>query len=391
MAENKQPRRRGASKKFPLIIILLLGGVFLPAQEGEYRLGEDGNFIQVLRWQEEPEALYYEAQIQGQTPAGWEEVLTAAAEMPFIEISLTAGDYRCRILVYDLLGRPAGTSDWTRFEIRPAKDPEIFRFTPEAFYLDEDVTWVLNLTGRNLVEGMDIFLINSGLREGIIRPRTITVDPAGGGARLNFDFRQLTTGEYAIYGVNPGGLETRGGNFRIAFKKPVDINLSGGYRPLLPLYGEIHQLLPTWFFPIGAYGRAGIIPLKRDWGYLGFEIEPAWHLWTSRGNWYEVKAQIIGATLFGVYQKLYNRVLTFSFRLGGGLYAVLDYHLVYSSGLKTAPITILIPVAAAGISVQWFIRKPFFLETGFDFTHQFSRENPQPGYLRPFVGAGWNL
>jgi hypothetical protein len=31
------------------------------------------------------------------------------------------------------------------------------------------------------------------------------------------------------------------------------------------------------------------------------------------------------------------------------------------------------------------------LETGIDFTRLFTADNPSPGYLRPFAGAGWQF
>jgi hypothetical protein len=31
------------------------------------------------------------------------------------------------------------------------------------------------------------------------------------------------------------------------------------------------------------------------------------------------------------------------------------------------------------------------MEAGLDFTHFFTVDNPPPGYLRPFLGAGWQF
>ncbi|MDR0623992.1 MAG: hypothetical protein LBG10_06125 [Treponema sp.] len=82
--------------------------------------------------------------------------------------------------------------------------------------------------------------------------------------------------------------------------------------------------------------------------------------------------------------------MAFDFRIGGGIYSVLDYHFTFDRG-KTEPITILIPAIAAGVSFKWLIRNPFFVETGLDFTHFFTVDDPSPGYLRPFAGAGWQF
>jgi hypothetical protein len=250
---------------------------------------------------------------------------------------------------------------------------------------------VLNLSGRNLTEGIEIYLQGQGLRQTRIRPETITVENREDEARLVFDFRQLDVGNYTIHAVNPGGLETELGTFRIAFRKPVDINISAGYRPLIPLYGRINTLLKAGAFPLGAYARLSVIPLKRRWGYIGIELEPSWTYLQAKGDDYKIQAQMTGGAVYGMYQWWFpNRVMTLSFRLGGALYSVLDYHFVYDRG-ETEPMTILIPAIAAGASFQWFVRKPFFLETGLDFTHFFAVDNPSPAYLRPFAGAGWQF
>ena len=57
----------------------------------------------------------------------------------------------------------------------------------------------------------------------------------------------------------------------------------------------------------------------------------------------------------------------------------------------TNSITVLIPVIAGGISFQWLVKRPFFMEAGLDFSHFFTVDDPSPGYLRPFAGMGWQF
>jgi hypothetical protein len=82
--------------------------------------------------------------------------------------------------------------------------------------------------------------------------------------------------------------------------------------------------------------------------------------------------------------------MALNFRIGGGIYAALNYHFIFDRG-NSEPLTVLIPVATAGASFQWLIKKSFFMEIGADFTHFFSADNVQPGYLRPSIGAGWQF
>jgi hypothetical protein len=372
-------------------IFFFLWGALLFGQEGDYRIEGDGRFVQTLRWSEEENALYYGVEVEKREGEAWVKAAEGETEAAFFELALGPGIYRYRVRVYDFLRRPAGTSEWAGFEVYLARAPEIARFGPEAFYLDEDVSWTLDLEGRNLDREAEIYLESREAGGGVIRPQGVRLEESENGARLVFGYDQLEVGEYAIRVVNPGGLGTSLGTFRIAFRKPVDINVSAGYRPLVPLYGETNELFGTNFFPLGVYGRLSVVPFKRRWGYMGFELEPAWSYLSARGEGYKVEAQMTGAAAYGLYQYWFeNRIMALSVRIGGGLYSVLDYHFTYDRG-KSDSMTVLLPAVAGGLSFQWFIAKPFFMEAGADFTHMFAVENPEPGYLRPFVGGGWQF
>jgi hypothetical protein len=394
MAGNRKRKRFSFSVPacaFICAILWCAPGAFLFGQERDYRIEKDGRLIQTLRWSEQENALYYGVEIdRRQGNAVWEEFLRGETETAFFEVSLAPGTYRLRVRVYDFLGRPAAITDWNQFEVLPALQPEISRFGPEAFYLDEDLSWVLNLSGESFSGETKIYLQSRNAESSIV-PESVTVDEQGDGVRLVFSYEQLDAGEYVIYAVNPGGFETSVGIFTIAFKKPLDINISAGYRPLFSLYGQINDLLGINFYSRGAYARFNFIPLKRQWGYMGFELEPFWNYLYNETDDYQVQARMTGAVLYGVYQWWFpNRIMALNFRAGGGVYAIMDFHFTHNHG-DSEPLTTFFPALALGGSFQWFIFKPFFMEAGVDFTHLFSADNPPPGYLRPFMGGGWQF
>jgi hypothetical protein len=37
------------------------------------------------------------------------------------------------------------------------------------------------------------------------------------------------------------------------------------------------------------------------------------------------------------------------------------------------------------------VYRTFFFETGLEYTHTFSADSPQPGYIKPSFGAGWKF
>jgi hypothetical protein len=367
----------------------LPGTAALWGQETGYRIEDGGRFVQLLNWDEQENALYYEVEIERQAGELWNGVLSRKTEALFFESSLEPGTYRYRVRSYDFLERPGPASDWIQFVILPASQPEILRFSPEGFYLDGERSWVITIFGRNFAGGIEAFLQDS--RGGLIKPETVTVGPSRDEARLRFSYGQLSLGTYTIHVRNPGGLTAEIQNFRIGFGKPVDVHVSAGYKPLVPLYGYINELFGAAFFPAGAYSRLSIIPVKQRWGYIGFELEPSWNYITAVGDDYEAEAQLPGAAIYGVYRRWFdNRVMTLDFRIGGGIYSVLDYHLTFSRG-RSKSITALVPAFAMGASFQWLVRKPFFMEAGLDFSHFFTVDNPSPGYLRPFAGMGWQF
>jgi hypothetical protein len=55
-----------------------------------------------------------------------------------------------------------------------------------------------------------------------------------------------------------------------------------------------------------------------------------------------------------------------------------------SSGYTTDPITSVVPLGVLGVSLEWRFLAPFYAELGADYIHLFSRDNPQPGFFRPF-------
>jgi hypothetical protein len=373
----------------PVFLYLAVSAALFGQQEYQIR---EGRFIQILRWQGQENVLYYEVEIERQEGGVWEEAGREKREEPFVEVSLAPGEYRYRVHAYDFLGRLQVTAEQVYFEVLQAKQPEIFRFSPEAFYLDEDTAWVLYLSGRNLTGGVEIYLQNRKSPGNRLIPETVTVEPSENGARLVFSIGQLAPGgEYTVHAVNPGGLETSAGTFRITFRKPVSVNISGGYGPLIPLSGRINELFDTPLFPLGIYARLSVVPVKRLWGYMGIELGPSWNYLHIKQPGREIKAQMAGGIVYGMYQWWFpNRVMALSVHFGGGIYSILDYHFVYNTG-KTKPMTALMPAIAGSASFQWFIKKPFFAEAGVDVIHLFTVDSPAPLYLRPFAGAGWQF
>jgi hypothetical protein len=195
-------------------------------------------------------------------------------------------------------------------------------------------------------------------------------------------------GLYDVCMKNPGGLEAGMGTFRIAFRRIVDIILSLGYGPLVPLYGDVNRFFDKSIFPQGVTARMGILPIKQVWGSLGLELVPFLTLLSRSGTGYEAAARYAGAHANALFQKWFpNRVMALNFRLGAGLVLLDDLHFEFSTE-RTEPLRTLMTSLGAGISFMWFAGDSFFLEAGGEYLHFFSVDPVSPGYFRPILGAG---
>ncbi|MDR2516382.1 MAG: hypothetical protein LBC88_03255 [Spirochaetaceae bacterium] len=364
----------------------------LAAQEGNYRLDRSEGavrFFQRLAWAEQAYVYRYEVLIEREEGGGFRELSRDFTGERFIEVSLPPGRYRYRVTPWDLLDRPGEPSEWSAFEVLIARDPELREFAPHAFFLDEGMSWVLTVNGRNLEPGAEVYLRHPETERQAIRPEEYT--SSGTSARLVFNLRSLAPGDYEVYVKNPGGLDTSLGVFAIAFRKPVDFYAALGYAPLFPVYGALTNYMGG-FLPLGAAVRAGIIPLKRVTGFLGVELAAYWHyvdvsLTDTYGTPINVNGHIANGQLNMVFQKwLPNRVMSFSVRVGGGAAMFISSVSAYSGIPATA--AILAPLVGGGVSFSWLVRRPLFIEAGVDFSHWLTEDGLPPGYIRPWLGAG---
>jgi hypothetical protein len=386
---------------------------------GDYFIVRDNDvprFMQRLSWGYDEYVFRYEVILQEERAGGYVEILRETTEANSLVLSLRPGRFRYAVNVYNLLDKMEYTMDWVYFEVLRALQPGILSFTPEEIFLDVRDTegdTILTVNGESLAPGADIMLrLRDSSRtpngpEQAIRPRRREIDEQT--ARLTFRNGQLGPGAYDVYIRNPGGLEASRGilNIRLrersggtiprtrgaVFGRP-DINVSLGYPLLMPLYGDlfIAGVFDSPVFPLGAAVRISAVPLKWARCSLGAELGGSWNRLEAQKEHYDAAAQLIEAQLSLLYQLwLPKRTVAFNFRLGAGLGMLRDFYFDYHSG-KGDSLNSQYLSLDAGVSFQWFIRGPFFIEAGADFTHILSSgDTSAPGYLQSVLNAGWRF
>ena len=369
--------------------------------EPSFRLSETENnllFYQRLVWETAQYAVSYHIILERkrETLDTYVEVLRRNVTDSFLDISIPSGEYRFRVLSFNILGLLDSESDWEYFVVLQALQPSIVEFTPQAFYFDRLTPRIITMTGENLLLDSEIYLESLTTLDEfgeplIIRPQEIHRNELGENARLIFAEEDLAIGKYEIVVKNPGGLNTRMGVFSMSVAKPFDINVSAGYSPMLTLFGQTEHFMDRVFIPVSFSLRGSFIPFKLSFGYFGFELNASYSLLTSASDGFKTEAHLVLIHVDLLYQYwLIRRTLAINGRAGVGFAGVFNLHFVYNTGHSSDPMGIAAFTFNLGASVQWLFYKQIFIEGGVEYIHIAHPEIPM-GFVRIGIFAGYQF
>jgi hypothetical protein len=376
-----------AIRKFVLLCSLLLAlcSFELYAQNSGYSLDTSGGeplFTQRLSWTGDEYVSRYEVIIEKLEGVRYRELRRLSTREPFIEVSLTPGKYRCYVIPYDFLGLQGERSEM-EIEILAAFLPELDDSLAEFVYPKKTPVYEMNFSGKDIVPGAEIYLRRSG-DAGIaggerIVPSEVSISEDGSEIHLFFDKKQLTSGDFELVIKNPGGLETVKGGISVTRSAPdrpnINIFLSAGWMPLIPIYYEEEKLFPgnNPSFA-GAGGRVGVTFAKWDFFDPGVELAAAWCL-ANADSGGQTQSLVLGLNLLA--QKwLPNEKMAFRFRVGSGYTLLADLQNIHIN---------------MGISFLWVFALNLYLETGLDYHHWFTESPFGSACLRPWIGLGWRF
>jgi len=158
-------------------------------------------FTQVLQWQGDPNALFYEVTVQ---TADGTTVSESRLTEPVLRLNLSPGEYRYRIVLYNLLRRPEVSLPWQSFSVLKAEFPHISESAPKMWFL-EDLKPLLQLTGENFMPGATVALKRDEVPAQPI-PGTETTRDGAGNVSVAFSATAFEAGTYSLEITNPGGL-----------------------------------------------------------------------------------------------------------------------------------------------------------------------------------------
>ena len=192
-------------RKALLGLLLCAPALLFAEQHGEFsfEIQPDGTprFTQVLQWQGDPNALFYDVTVQ--TADGKEISETRTAD-PELKLNLSPGEYRYHVVLYNLLRRPEVSLPWQSFSVLKAEFPHISESAPKMWFL-EDLKPLLQLTGENLMPEATVSLKRDDVPAQPI-VGTETARDGTGNVKVAFSATGFEAGTYSIEITNPGGL-----------------------------------------------------------------------------------------------------------------------------------------------------------------------------------------
>jgi hypothetical protein len=403
--------RTGAIFRLTLFLIFLANINFAFAQfstvtpnaeQAEYsytftKITAEGKFlVQHLAWRIQSGAYNYDVELEIENEdKGYSPFIRKETTSNYIEESLQPGSYRIRVTPFDVLGHKGRTADWTYFMIDTALEPNLKSFSPRAFYLDEDLNFVLTIYGRLIFDDSEAYLVPHSPRSAAprIKPARFEAEPSGGRARLYFDKKQLVLGSYDIYLKNPRGFDSLVGTFHIELRKPLEFDISASYTPLIPLVTK--EVAGRYFqnenVPFGFLMNINIIPINTSIFDIGIELRGGYsflYVYTDRyelkGNIWNIDARLLVRWLFP------NKTMAINIKAGGGL-AFGEFDFTYRIGPPPEPKPSNYFTLSTGVSYMMFFKEALYLEAGADYMHYVAINDLANDYIRPYISAGWRF
>ncbi len=381
---------------------------------------------QYLEWEEERPEFVSRYEIVVEAYAEKEDAYTETARYFTdgnarrlqIQPLLPPGNYRYKVVTYNLIDVPEVESEWFNFKIFQAFMPEIndiyatVNLTSTVF-LEEINDGIFAINGKNLftlsegendISYTDYYLVSERrVGKADIRPVILEHDDKNKKLKVLFRMKDLDVGIYHLVAIDASGLKTplsKRNEIAVRFKKRVDVNLSLGYSlPIILFDDTIPNYMGSRVWPLSGTFRATVLPSKHKFGYFGTGVSGTYVRMDRQFDGYKIGGNLLFTHALFVYQfplRLTSKksgktrhALTFEAHTGGGCTIFTDFKFnfggVYSEPLNSGSFSML-----AGGAVQMFITPRLFAELNIDYIHAFPKDM-KFGVLVPSIGIGWQF
>jgi len=329
MVYNRQPPAAG-SLCFLITALFLMGIAPLRAQTDNYSF--ELRFVQRLTWVGDDYAMRYEVIIEKEEEGRYTRVLREFTEAFFIEVSLSPGKYRYRVIPHDFLDQPIPVTEWMNFIVQRG-------------VTQEQVDRMIQGEQKNI----------PGDPNGITSPF------------INTEEQENNRGA-------PGEAEKI-----VEYTNRFDIYLGAAWIPLLYIIGEDRSLGENPL--LGAGLRLGIVSAKQGFLMPGMELIASWRTYgkypgQSAHSW-AFDFNILAQTRF------FGGGMALNFRLGAGVFLWSEISAISATGRYSVH-------ANAGASLLFLFHKNFYIEPiGMDYSQSFTEGFL--GFLHLRMGLGFRF
>ncbi|MBQ9238122.1 MAG: hypothetical protein IJ191_02225 [Treponema sp.] len=372
---------------------------------------------QYLEWDEaEPDYVStYEIVVERYiTRTRTEEVarLHTTDNTPRVQIQplLVPGNYRYKVISYDLLGLSGVESDWAPFVIYRAYQPEIHRTVTatqtQELYLEDENTGTFVIEGRNLFELQkderdvmftDYQLVNEHSGRIVPVAQVLSHDDDNARVQLSFNRERLSKGEWHVVAVDASGLKSapdENSRITVRLRKWLDVNISLGYAPPFTVFESIDNFgLPL--SPVGLLARVTFFPLKYYWGYLGIGVNAHYAYMmggTARRDGNRLRGHLMETYCNIAYQlPLLKRRARFEAHAGIGFLFLYNYTFAFGNTYTSTSFNAARFSFDIGGAFQWYFTSRLYGEFNVDFVFAPKSGDIQFGMIIPSISIGWQL
>ena len=382
---------------------------------------------QYLEWEEEnPEfVLYYKVVIeQFSTKAkAYKEINTLTTEDNVTRVQirpyLQPGNYRFKVITYNLIGTEGVESDWSSFTIYKAFEPEVNNVTfavnkTNTLYFEEINDGVLNISGRNLfdlkenefdISFSEYFIERKGRNKHTgLDFSILEFDDKNRHLKVQFDLQDLEVGNFYFVARDASGLESeRSGKneFTVKYKKRFDLDVTLGYAlPIVLFDNTVKEFFGTNIFPLSINANVTFIAMKTRLGYFGVALDGLYTRMNADLDYHTLSGNLFCAHLDFVYQKPIRvkvaggnktkHIMTLVAMGGIGITDFADFKYTYLNGYVTEPLNSINLSFNANLALQVYITSRLYAQAGCNFVVSLEKDMTL-GFVAPSVSVGYQF
>lgn len=172
-----------------------------------FPLFADDSFPQKIEWKSNANALEYKVELQNLSTGKTQSITT---EKTSTELALPPARYRYRVHAYDFLGKEAGVSSWTNFEVFKASKPKINKIERKLQVPKDGGSIGISVDIADVNKNSKFELVNESLNGIISASDKMNMGQSSSetDSISHLDFKNVPPGNWRLRVTNPSGLSS---------------------------------------------------------------------------------------------------------------------------------------------------------------------------------------